>query len=158
MTLESARIMTALRWAGAAGFKTWSARRPPQHLAHIKDCYGALVKVFEPGDRLFLFSFSRGAYTVRSLGGVLKLCGVPLRDAQGRSSRENRDARLALVHEAVENGLQNLWPRCRHTREAASARPRVPALRTVRQRSVFGHPEYTRRGPVRETTHLSSRR
>jgi uncharacterized protein (DUF2235 family) len=69
---------------------------------NIKDCYGALLKVFEPGDRLFLFGFSRGAYTVRSLGGVLKLCGVPTRDAEGRSARKNRDARLALVDEAVE--------------------------------------------------------
>jgi uncharacterized protein (DUF2235 family) len=69
---------------------------------NIKDCYGALLKVFEPGDRVFLFGFSRGAYTVRSLGGVLKLCGVPTRDGKGRSPRRIREARLALVHEAIE--------------------------------------------------------
>ena len=69
---------------------------------NIKDCYGALLKVFEEGDRIFLFGFSRGAYTVRSLGGVLKLCGVPRHDGAGRSSRKNREARLALVQEAVD--------------------------------------------------------
>ena len=31
----------------------------------------------KPGDRIFLFGFSRGAYTVRSLANLLMLCGVP---------------------------------------------------------------------------------
>lgn len=44
---------------------------------NIIDCYAALLCTFRPGDRIFLFGFSRGAYTVRSLGGVLALCGVP---------------------------------------------------------------------------------
>ena len=95
---------------------------------NIKDCYGALVKVFEPGDRLFLFGFSRGAYTVRSLGGVLRLCGVPLRDAKGRSPRINRDARLALVHEAVETVYKT------YGRDAASQEKRRALGREFRQR------------------------
>jgi uncharacterized protein (DUF2235 family) len=45
--------------------------------ANIVDCYAALLLSYQPGDRIFLFGFSRGAYTVRSLGGVLGLCGVP---------------------------------------------------------------------------------
>jgi uncharacterized protein (DUF2235 family) len=44
---------------------------------NIIDCYAALLLAYEPGDRIYLFGFSRGAYTVRSLGGVLGLCGVP---------------------------------------------------------------------------------
>ncbi|BCB18177.1 DUF2235 domain-containing protein [Bosea sp. ANAM02] len=44
---------------------------------NIIDCYAALLCAYRPGDRVFLFGFSRGAYTVRSLGGVLALCGVP---------------------------------------------------------------------------------
>ncbi len=44
---------------------------------NIVDCYAALLLAFEPGDRIFLFGFSRGAYTVRSLGGALGLCGLP---------------------------------------------------------------------------------
>ena len=44
---------------------------------NIIDCYAALLCAYKPGDRVFLFGFSRGAYTVRSLGGVLALCGVP---------------------------------------------------------------------------------
>lgn len=44
---------------------------------NIIDCYAALLACHQPGDRIHLFGFSRGAYTVRSLGGVLALCGVP---------------------------------------------------------------------------------
>jgi uncharacterized protein (DUF2235 family) len=44
---------------------------------NIVDCYAALLLTYEPGDRVFLFGFSRGAYTVRSLGGAMRLCGVP---------------------------------------------------------------------------------
>jgi len=71
---------------------------------NIKDCYTALIEYYEPGDRVFLFGFSRGAFTVRSLGGVLSLCGIPQRDAGGNSprDRQNKKGRLALVEEAVE--------------------------------------------------------
>ncbi len=31
---------------------------------------------FEPGDRLFLFGFSRGAYTVRTLAALLRMYGL----------------------------------------------------------------------------------
>src|SRR5690606_37034664 len=46
--------------------------------ANIIECYAAILAHWQPGDRVFLFGFSRGAYTVRSLGGVLGLCGVPI--------------------------------------------------------------------------------
>jgi uncharacterized protein (DUF2235 family) len=69
---------------------------------NIKDCYEALIERWEPDDRIFLFGFSRGAYTVRSLGGALGLCGIPARDASGRSTRTDRQARRNAVEEAVE--------------------------------------------------------
>jgi uncharacterized protein (DUF2235 family) len=50
---------------------------------NIIDCYQAIIAFYEPGDRIFLFGFSRGAYTVRSLANVLNLCGVPSHDGQG---------------------------------------------------------------------------
>jgi uncharacterized protein (DUF2235 family) len=71
---------------------------------NVKDCYTALIEYYEPGDYVFLFGFSRGAYTVRSLGGVLSLCGIPQHDAAGQSVRDkrNKKGRLAVVEEAVE--------------------------------------------------------
>ena len=46
-------------------------------LQKIKDCYTKIAHVFEPGDEIFLFGFSRGAYTVRSLAGMIAACGLP---------------------------------------------------------------------------------
>lgn len=50
---------------------------------NVIDCYAAIISHYEAGDRICLFGFSRGAYTVRSLANVLNLCGVPARDADG---------------------------------------------------------------------------
>src|SRR5437016_282069 len=45
--------------------------------ANIIDCYAALIRLYRDGDRIFLFGFSRGAYTVRCLAGVIAKCGIP---------------------------------------------------------------------------------
>jgi uncharacterized protein (DUF2235 family) len=69
---------------------------------NIKDCYAALIEHYDGGDRIFLFGFSRGAYTVRSVAGVLSLCGIPRTDRDGRDPCKDKAARAALVEEAVE--------------------------------------------------------
>src|SRR6266481_2109187 len=38
---------------------------------NLVDCYAAIIRMWRPGDRIFLFGFSRGAYTVRCLGAIL---------------------------------------------------------------------------------------
>lgn len=43
---------------------------------NILDAYRYLVQNYSPGDRIFLFGFSRGAYTVRCLCGLLNNCGL----------------------------------------------------------------------------------
>lgn len=43
---------------------------------NIMDCYRFIVHNYEPGDELFFFGFSRGAYTVRSLAGFIRNCGL----------------------------------------------------------------------------------
>ncbi len=48
---------------------------------NIRDAYSFLIKNYTLGDELFLFGFSRGAFTVRSLAGLIRNCGV-LRDTE----------------------------------------------------------------------------
>ncbi len=49
---------------------------------NIVDCYRFLVNNFSQGDEIYLFGFSRGAYTVRSLAGLIGKCGIlPKKDA-----------------------------------------------------------------------------
>lgn len=47
---------------------------------NIQDCYRFVVHNYEQGDALYLFGFSRGAYTVRSLAGLIRNCGILRRE------------------------------------------------------------------------------
>ena len=46
-------------------------------LQKIQDSYTKIAHVYEPGDQIFLFGFSRGAYTARSIAGMIAACGLP---------------------------------------------------------------------------------
>ena len=43
---------------------------------NVMDGYRFLIHNYEPGDEIYLFGFSRGAYTVRSLCGLLNNCHI----------------------------------------------------------------------------------
>ncbi|MEU0228481.1 DUF2235 domain-containing protein [Streptomyces sp. NPDC006284] len=51
---------------------------------NIVDAYRFLVETYEPDDELFLFGFSRGAFTVRSLAGLIRNSGILRRDHADR--------------------------------------------------------------------------
>jgi uncharacterized protein (DUF2235 family) len=61
--LEAVRIVEGATGAGLA--------------QKIQDGYYFIAEQYQPGDYLYLCGFSRGAYTVRSLGGLLTHCGLP---------------------------------------------------------------------------------
>jgi uncharacterized protein (DUF2235 family) len=43
---------------------------------NVMDAYAFLAGVYEPGDELYFFGFSRGAFTARSTVGLVRKCGV----------------------------------------------------------------------------------
>ncbi|WP_263355824.1 DUF2235 domain-containing protein [Acidicapsa ligni] len=43
----------------------------------IKDGYSKIAHVYESGDQIYIFGFSRGAYTARSLAGMIAAVGLP---------------------------------------------------------------------------------
>jgi uncharacterized protein (DUF2235 family) len=43
---------------------------------NLADAYSFIMCEYEPGDRLFIFGFSRGAYTARALCGMLHMFGL----------------------------------------------------------------------------------
>lgn len=43
---------------------------------NVRDCYRFLVENYEPGDELYFFGFSRGAYTARSTVGFVRNSGI----------------------------------------------------------------------------------
>ncbi|MGW5974734.1 DUF2235 domain-containing protein [Streptomyces sp. NPDC055186] len=51
---------------------------------NVMDAYRFLVCDYEPGDELFLFGFSRGAFTARSLAGLVRNSGILRRENADR--------------------------------------------------------------------------
>lgn len=51
---------------------------------NILDAYRFFVDNYEEGDRLYLFGFSRGAYTARSAVGLIRKCGILRREHADR--------------------------------------------------------------------------
>jgi uncharacterized protein (DUF2235 family) len=43
---------------------------------NVRQLYKELCRNYDPGDRIFLFGFSRGAFTVRTLAGLIHHCGI----------------------------------------------------------------------------------
>lgn len=54
---------------------------------NVRDGYEWLITNYESGDQVFLFGFSRGAYTARTLAGMIARCGL-LRTEQHLSVKD----------------------------------------------------------------------
>ncbi len=89
----------------------------------IRRAYGYLASRYKPGDRIFLMGFSRGAYAVRSLAGVIDLVGLVrndqaterrIRDAYrhyecGPNSQAALKFREAYCHDKVDIEMIGVW-------------------------------------------------
>lgn len=49
-------------------------------MRNVEQAYRFLVFNYEPGDEIYLFGFSRGAFTARSLAGLIRNCGIVVQD------------------------------------------------------------------------------
>jgi len=69
----------------------------------IKDGYTKIAHVYEAGDEVFLFGFSRGAFTARSLAGMIAACGLPAKNFSDKlvdvafSAYRDKDHRAELL-------------------------------------------------------------
>ncbi|MHC2676953.1 uncharacterized protein (DUF2235 family) [Bradyrhizobium diazoefficiens] len=97
---------------------------------NIVDCYAAIIRMWRPGDRIFLFGFSRGAYTVRCLAAVIGLCGVPTRMPDGSPLRRDVGTTTRIAREAVKTVYQHVSS----PKDAAYLAQRVALAERFRQR------------------------
>lgn len=74
---------------------------------NIIDCYAALVRLWRPGDRIFLFGFSRGAYTIRCLAATICRCGLPTKMADGSPLLRDEATSKRFAKEAVRQVYQH---------------------------------------------------
>ena len=93
---------------------------------NILDGYRYIVHNYAPGDRIFLFGFSRGAYTVRAIGGLINNCGI-IKRAEAKhiarawniyksaarknhpSSDEAKDFRDKFSHSSLDVHFVGVW-------------------------------------------------
>lgn len=76
-TMEPAGALTrASRWAT----KTLGKAVGYGLTSDVRDAYVFLMRNFQPNDQVFLFGFSRGAYTVRVVASLLRMYGLLPKD------------------------------------------------------------------------------
>ncbi|MEI6755189.1 MAG: DUF2235 domain-containing protein [Paludibacter sp.] len=74
---------------------------------NIVDAYMHIVNHYEPGDEIYLFGFSRGAYTARSVAGLIRNSGLLTRDNEDKINvaldlyRRRDDASHPSAKEAI---------------------------------------------------------
>lgn len=73
---------------------------------NVLDAYRWLVENYDHADEIYLFGFSRGAYTARSIAGVIVKCGLIRRDSPGALTPDRIYERYRLGKEAI--GLYDL--------------------------------------------------
>lgn len=64
----------------------------------IRDCYQWLATKYQPGDNVYLFGFSRGAFTARSLGGLICKFGI---------AKPNHNDLEAHIKHIYQHGYRN---------------------------------------------------
>lgn len=108
---------------------------------NIQKAYGWIGHHYEPGDELFFFGFSRGAFTARSLVGLIRNCGILRREhvsmiPEAYSFYRNRDP---AKHPRSE--------RARRFRDRYS-HPGIPALKCVGVWDTVGSLGVPTTGPI----------
>ncbi len=77
----------------------------------VKNGYSEISNDYEAGDDIFIFGFSRGAYTARSLAGMIAVCGLPTKQHDSRlvdtafQAYRDKEKRAALLATLTPYGL-----------------------------------------------------
>lgn len=96
----------------------WSLAFGTGLIRNVEEAYTFLMNYWEPGDRVFLFGFSRGAYSARVLAGLLHMLGLFPR------GNENLVPYLTRLYGGTRHGKvdQGYWKLCNQFRKTF-ARP-----------------------------------
>jgi uncharacterized protein (DUF2235 family) len=95
-------------------------------IENVVDLYAYLMREYEPGDRIFLIGFSRGAFTARAVAGMLHVCGLLRREDAHLIAHAiglYRTSELRIQHALRRAGLQHA-PKDDHDHARHDARAR----------------------------------
>ncbi len=114
---------------------------------NIMQGYAALAELYEEGDSIFLCGFSRGAYTARSLAGLMAMCGLVDRDKVraelGASELEKSDK------DTLHTSMQKLCQTALELyRDADAPNTENPVVQNEAQKRAAFCAQYTRPVPI----------
>lgn len=99
--------------------------------SNVRKLYRFLCWNWQPGDEIYLFGFSRGAFTVRTLAGMLRWQGLMPLEIAGRAVSEAEMKRnAARAWEAYRASTAPLWD------GRLKMAPWIGALRWLRDRAI----------------------
>jgi T6SS, Phospholipase effector Tle1-like, catalytic domain len=96
-----------------AGMTGWGLSR------NVKQLYKELCRIYDPGDKIFLFGFSRGAFTVRTLAGFILKCGII--DAQNQPTADAFDHCVNKAYKAYRSCYRTVLGRLLRGEASAAA-------------------------------------
>lgn len=95
----------------------------------VKQGYAQLAAVYQPGDRLYFFGFSRGAFTARALAGMVSIFGLPSKLPAGDPNETSKE-----VAEKAFAAYQNVLLRDELKKQLVPFAPEVP---TIAMQGIF---------------------
>jgi uncharacterized protein (DUF2235 family) len=110
---------------------------------NVKQLYRELCRVYQPGDAIYLFGFSRGAFTVRTLSGLINDCGMV--DPADCATEDQYRGRVRAAYKAYrrkfralaarvvvgQRGMRAMEFKARYARKDADGQAVVPAIRLL---------------------------
>ncbi|MGK5074898.1 phospholipase effector Tle1 domain-containing protein [Janthinobacterium sp. ZB1P44] len=85
--------------------------------------YDFIAQAFRPGDKLYIFGFSRGAHQARALAGLIAYAGVPARSEDNMAQRLKRgNAILEVVKAKNDADYMDAWRTWRPGQEPIAAK------------------------------------
>jgi uncharacterized protein (DUF2235 family) len=97
---------------------------------NIREGYRALMDTYEDGDAVYIFGFSRGAYSARSLVGLIRKCGLVRRETRRTDSK--------TPTASIDGATPIRTFKIRRWREDPDYRPRSLVEYQARHPEVFG--------------------
>jgi uncharacterized protein (DUF2235 family) len=101
---DASKVRQVALYHEGVGTENWWPRRQlggafgrgvRKNVCHL---YEQLSHLYQPGDKLFLFGFSRGAYTVRKLAALIDCCGILASDEYASSDELKKDVSRCFGH------------------------------------------------------------
>lgn len=115
------QIVLYVRGVGTSGLKVETLIEGAVGLGvddNIRSAYQFICQNYVPGDEIYLFGFSRGAFTARSLAGLITCCGLLYRQSLGALPQAWTYYRSPKPHSPA-NAAPNAMP-SRRSRSSAS--------------------------------------